>query len=264
MLTRFTCLLFIALVVNISPTVSGATDWSRDDRKKGEELWETAIAAKGGRERLHSIKSFGISYVDTARNFLGLAVHRGIVESLYAFPNKSWAWDDGLPPPFSLSVRVLNLEQDLSCTAFRNNPNPVCGQPKQRGPSPANEYISQVQYLYLMETRWVRPIPYSVTTDKIEGKTVEVLHTRFADKRIDYYLNQKTHLPRRVSVFCGNSSRATLSVDLYDYVNVDGIQMPSKQHKGKINFEVNPPYDETIFTHPPVIAAGPHAWRRIK
>jgi hypothetical protein len=220
-----------------------------EDLRKANGLWELAIAAKGGREQLYRVSSLLISYQDTVRNFLGIPVHRGIVGTLYAFPDKSWGWDDGLPPPFRLTVSSLNLERDRRCHLRAGAAAPVCGSAK-KGPSPPDEGLSQVQYLYLMETKWVKPVALSVTKGEIGLKKVDVLHTRFENKRIDYFLDRKTHLPARVAVFYGNSDRATFTVELSEYINVNGIQMPGKQKKGRITFQINPSYDPDIFTRP--------------
>ncbi|MEO8436471.1 MAG: hypothetical protein ABI596_16355, partial [Pyrinomonadaceae bacterium] len=132
------------------------------------------------------------------------------------------------------------------------------------GPSQTNDLISQAQFVYLMETRWVRPVPYSLTRDKIGGRSVDVLHTRFADQRIDYYLDGKTHRAMRVTVFYGNRSSASLKFDFSQYENLGGIQMPRKQKNGEIAFELNPVFDEEVFTRPPAIGRGPQAWRKLE
>jgi len=224
-------------------------------------LWEQAIAAKGGREQLHQVTNLVMSYQETVRNFLGFVVHRGVVERLYVFPNKSWSWEDGLPAPFRLSTGWLDVEQNRRCRIYAGSSSPVCGPAKQKT-SPADEGITQVQYLYLMETRWVKPAPTSVTKGNIGLKQVDVLHTRFENKRVDYFLDRKTHLPARVAVFYNDSDRATIMFDFSDYVTVNGIQMPGRQKKGKINFQINAVYDESIFTRSPSIEAGPKAWQR--
>jgi hypothetical protein len=229
--------------------------------QQAKELWEQAIAAKGGRDQLYKVNSLLMSYTETTRNVLGIVVHRGIVERIYVFPGKVWGWDDGLPPPFHLSVGMLNVERNLRCMIYAGASKPVCGPAKQ-GSSPPEAGINQMQYLYLMETRWVKPVPLSVWRDSIGLKKVDVLHTRFENEKVDYYLDRKTHLPLRVAVFYGGSNHATLQIDLSEYVSVDGIQMPGKQKSAKISFQINPPYDESIFTRPPSIELGPHAWQR--
>ena len=110
-----------------------------------------------------------------------------------------------------------------------------------------------------METRWVRPVPLDVT--KSESK-FDVLHTRLGDKRIDYFLDRKTHLPMRVAVFYGSSGKPTLTVEFSEYVRVGAIQMPGKQKRARVSFQINPSYDESIFIRLPSVTAGPHAWQR--
>jgi hypothetical protein len=225
-----------------------------------QDLWEQAVAAKGGREQLERVNSLLISYRETVRNFLGVVVHRGDVERLYVFPDKMWGWDDGLPPPFRLTVNLLDIGRDRRCTLYKGAAAPICG-PARQGSAPPDEGLVQVQLLYLMESRWVKPTPVGVTKDKIGFQQVDVLHARFQDKRVDYFLDRKTHLPIRVSIFYGASERPTISFELSDYAPVGGVLMPGKQKRAKINFQINPPYDETIFTRPPSFEAGPRGFR---
>jgi len=250
--------LFFIFLLPASAVASKAQE--SQNAGQAEALWEQAIAAKGGREQLYRISSLVMSYQETVRNFLGLTMHRGIVERLYVFPGKSWEWDDGLPPPFRLIVRSINLERNLRCHVYGRASAPVCGPAKQA--NPPDEGIIQVQYLYLMETRWVKPVPLRVTEGRIGLKKVDVLHTRVDNRRVDYVLDRKTHLPVRVAVFYGSGDRATFAVDLSKYVTVSGIQMPSKQKKGRISFQINPLYDDGIFIHPPSVEGGPQAWLR--
>jgi len=250
-------LLFLTLFL-ISFSILRIQAQSQDDQK-AKKLWEAAIAAKGGREQLYHVNTLVISYQETTRNFLGIIVHRGIVEGIYVFPDKMWSWDDGLPPPFHLSVGWLNLEQNRRCTMYAGASAPACGPARQ---GDLNEGISQIQYLYLMETRWVKPVPLSVTNGNIGLKKIDVLHTSFENTKIDYFLDRKTHLPLRVAIFYNGSDRATRIVEFSDYVIVSGVQLPSKQKKTRISFQINPLYDADIFRHPPSISGGPHAWRQ--
>lgn len=115
--------LFFILLLPASAVASKAQE--SQSAGQATALWDQSIAAKGGREQLYRVCSLVMSYRETARNFLGLAVHRGIVEGLYVFPDKSWRWDDGLPPPFRLSIRLLNLERNLRCYLNAGSSAPV-------------------------------------------------------------------------------------------------------------------------------------------
>jgi hypothetical protein len=248
------CLLLILFL----SAASSAQD--AQDSRRAEELWEQAVAAKGGREQLYKVNSLLISYRDTVRNFLGVVVHRGDFEALHVFPDRTWTWDGALPPPFTLSVSSLDVSRNRRCRISEGAPTPTCGAAEHPA-LPADEGLVQVQYLYLLETRWVKPTPVGVTEERIGLKKVDVLHARFREKRIDYFLDRKTHLPLRVSVFHGRSERATLSYNFSEYAIIGGVMMPGKQMSGHINFQINPPYDESVFTRPPSLEAGPHAWR---
>jgi hypothetical protein len=116
LITSF-CVLTSPLILSAQITVvAEQTKAHEESKQKAEVLWAEAVVAKGGRERLYQVNSLVISYQETARNLLGFVVHRGLVERLYVFPGKSWSWDDGLPPPFHVTVSMYNLERNSSCT----------------------------------------------------------------------------------------------------------------------------------------------------
>src|SRR5687767_14697401 len=116
--------IFFLLILPAS-AVAGDIQESQSTQQ-AQTLWEQAVVAKGGREHLHRVNSLLINYQDTVRNFLGVVVHRGDVETLYVFPDKMWGWDDGLPPPFNLTVNVLDVGRDRRCTAYKGSAAPIC------------------------------------------------------------------------------------------------------------------------------------------
>ena len=232
-----------------------------DEAGRARALWEQAVAARGGREQLHRVESLLISYRETVRNFFGVVVHRGDVERLYAFPDRMWGWDDGLPPPFSLTINTLDLGRDRRCTLRKTSAAPLCG-PARQGQANPDEGLVQAQLLYLMETRWVKPTPVGVRAGSVGLRKVDVLRARFGDRRIDYFLDRKTHLPARVALYYGAGERPALTVDLSDYAPVGGVLMPGRQKDGRVNFQINPPYDAGVFARTPSIEAGPKAWQR--
>lgn len=262
LLLPIVCLLVIPLSVCAQGGVAVEERLAQDEsRQRSEKLWEQSIAAKGGRERLQQVKSLAISYQAVWRNFLGVVVHRGLVEALYVFPDKSWSWDDGLPPPFHLTVSMFNLERRISCTMYAGASEPKCREP--RNPDQyfnQSEGLARIQYLYLMETKWIKPVPVRATKGSLELQVVDVVQTDVNGKRVDYYLDRETHLPRRVVTFFP-SGRVWETYDFRDYRSIAGIQMPGVQKKGKIDFQLNPSYDETIFTRPPSIKDGATAWQ---
>ncbi len=70
------------------------------NRKAAERVWELAVQAQGGRDKLLSI-----------RNEVVITKERGhITESLFVFPNKWWNWDDLRPTMFGVVMRMENYE----------------------------------------------------------------------------------------------------------------------------------------------------------
>lgn len=234
---------------------------SQVSRQQAEALWEQAIAAKGGRARLAQVNSLAISYEETARNLLGRVVHRGQVERLYVFPDKSWSWDDGLPPPFHLTVNMFNRERRTSCTVSTDAPAPRCSEPRDADSFfHQGEGLARTQYLYLLETKWTQPAPLAATAGRLGTQAVDIVRTVVNGRRVDYYFDRRTHLARRIVTFF-ESGRVWETYDFSDYLSVEGIQMPGRQKNGRLNFQINPAYDESIFTRPPSIEAGAKAWQ---
>src|SRR5438128_1874860 len=70
-----------------------------------KQLWEMAIAAKGGRERLYAAKSIAIT-----QHFS----KRGASTELCVFPDKFWFWEDRRPGELGLGAGITNFERNLS------------------------------------------------------------------------------------------------------------------------------------------------------
>jgi hypothetical protein len=87
--------------------------------------------------------------------------------------------------------------------------------------------------LYLMETRWVRPVPVRARTEREGGKRIDVVETLVGRTRVDFYLHHKTRLPFKLVTdqFDGIpqlTDKMGLTVYLEKYKAVDGIQMPRR------------------------------------
>jgi hypothetical protein len=60
---------------------------------------------------------------------------------------------------------------------------------------------------------------------------VEVVHTRFENKRIDYLVDRKTHLPVRIVVHADGPQRSGLEVKLSKYLNIEALRCRPKRIK---------------------------------
>ena len=97
--------LLIVLLLILTPIIQGKQTSKSDDgsRTEAERLWELAVAAKGGRERLYSVESVLIT--TKAKYWFGFfqrAYHND--EELYVFPDRCWLWFDARPSVFGLNI----------------------------------------------------------------------------------------------------------------------------------------------------------------
>ena len=131
----------------------------------------------------------------------------------------------------------------------------------------------------MLETKWLKPVLVSASRARIRGRTVDVVRTMLRDnvegfspdnKRIDFAFDRETHLPMRVSFYHIRSGEDVLFLteDLSDYTDASGIKVPQKREidggVDKMNIQINVEYNEEIFIKPPLIAAGPEAWKIAK
>jgi hypothetical protein len=247
-----------------SESVAAQTSVERDPVK----LWEQAIEAKGGRERLYAVRNVLESYDDKT------------TVALYVFPEKLWEWTDYRPTPLGIRMEMDNPQGKLSYKIEEATPNP----PPNLGERHAKEALWDnyyAQLYYLLETQWIKPFPVRVYSGTIGGRPVDVLQTlvHYSDAprtnqagyRVDFHLDKQSHLPLEVAFPSDDSQginygRGTYYVTFADYADVSGIQMPRKvghliKPKIPLSVQVNLEYDPGIFERPPSIKAGPDAWR---
>jgi len=229
-----------------------------------DELWGRAIAGKGGRERLLSIENVLEDAEYTFWIWFKLKRRTEIHLRFLVLPNKSWLWDDWRPGKLDLFVVVANGEEGL---CWRIGP-PDSPQQEDCPRDPLGLNDLYYQLAYLMKTRWVDPEPLRAWADKLEGRRVYVLRVRAAPFEAKYYLDPKTYLARRVVVYDTRKSNDNpfYTADLFDYVAVDGIQMPTKvSEQGSAKYpkrwEFNLDYDPEAFRRPPSVEEGPYAWK---
>lgn len=274
--------LFLCAVTTIAHDVD-------TDRQRAETLWEEAIRAKGGRERLHSIESLLISstidlHVITpafGSNSPGGHVDQE-TERLYAMPGKAWLYE--FTPSFdaSLEATVINRERNLCFVTLapvslsRSIPGlSVCV------PATWSKRLIQDPVFYLMETKWVRPVPVRTRVEGKGKKQQDVIETEVGRFRIDFYLDRKTHLPAKLVTQEDYGDlrmprEMNLMVTFEEYFEVDGIQMPRRVTRvplltqvnrrdtelARYKFNVN--YDEKIFKSPISRKAKFKDWERKK
>lgn len=243
-----------------------------ENRQEAERLWELAIAAKGGRERLYGVKNLQVSVREKVRYLIRRLPF--IDESLYVFPGKSWEWNDQRPAIFGFSVTVYNQDEDMKYWYLDHGKGGSSGKAslsESMYGGGAITYLRYIQLRYFMETKWVKPIPISVQKGKAGRKSVDIVQTIVKgptrggknEERIAFALDQKTHLPLQLIFYTVTFGQEySGAVPLSDYVDVDGIQMPSKVYGLKTTYRLNVDYDEQIFMREPNIEAGILQWMK--
>ena len=265
---------------------------------EAEKLWEQAIAAKGGRERLYAIGNFVVSSKSRFRSSPRPDVAVGITEeSLYVLPGKWWNFFDYRPGKMGYRINVLNFDRSIWWTVSSGKKVPIPSRPDldKAFLEDFRYRFRQAQFLYLLETKWIKPTLVGARTDSIGFNKYDVVETLIAERqmrrlvqeastkrlklevidderevRADFYLDRKTHLPVRIvtdSRAARGSGKGAMddTCSLDDYAEVGGIQMPGIVNCGykenRTSYQFNVDYNESIFEHPPTRDLKPDAWR---
>lgn len=274
-------LTFLSLLADQSviTLASGKPQQDNQSQQEVERLWEQTIAAKGGRERLHAIHnmviSTGGSYKPlkfkikpegtvTSRSGSRISISR---EELYVFPSKLWRWDDYRPAVFGLWVEMYNFEtkkQQVITDGDPNHPPAAISDDDLH----SREFLLITQFIYLLESKWVRPRLLNVTAERIGSRIFDVIQTEAEWMHVDFAIDRGTHLPIRITTYNKFKGKVYPNVlKLSDDANIDGIEVPltlemSDGHKEKSIVKFNVEYKEEIFTKPLSIEAGPEAWMK--
>ena len=127
--------------------------------------------------------------------------------------------------------------------------------------------LDRGQAALLLETKWLRPVPLSATTERIGLKKVDIVQTNVNGTRVDFALDQETHLPIQVRFYEVVNGKTYIDVQrLSDYVEVNGIKVPQtiKLDDGSVDkslIKFNVSYNEAIFSKPPT-KTDREAWQR--
>lgn len=280
-----TLVLCIVAALALASVASAQAPAPKDDaeRARAAALWEEAVRAKGGRERLLSIKSLLITSTIYARAPKGSNTKDAV--RLYAMPGKAWVYTHTPEFHVKLDATVINTERKLCTVTLAPAGSGV------RGLSPClsetwTQYLLQDPFIYLLETEWVRPVPLRARTEGQGQKQVDVIEAEVGKLRADFYLHRKTRLPFKiVTEWYGGIGRATgtlgpMEVLLEDYAAVEGVQMPRRvtrrflpTHRESVGdpptgdeerarYQFNVEHDPAVFDAPVPKNVKPDDWKR--
>ena len=255
----------------LSVTIAGS---AQEDRRTAQALWEEAIAARGGRERLAGIRSFAILQKTRFRGFMTRDVARGKVDQIVCeLPDKWWEFLDYRPGLMGYSVEVVDTLTGLGWASLSGTP----ARPFRRPDTNAAYRMRQLQYVYFLQTRSVQPRPRGASRVRLGLRSADRVDTVMDDESVVFYFDPATHLPLRIET----SRKITLKpprpevkgtgqlkyvFELADYQEVGGVKVPGRVKLGgdaaESRVEINPDYDPSIFTNPPASDATIDSWRR--
>jgi hypothetical protein len=254
-------------------TVAGG---AQDDRQIAAALWEQAVAAKGGRERLAAIHSFAIleKTAFTPPSLPEMAAGRAW-QMVCALPDAWWDFLDYRPGQMGVAVRAANARTGLGWSTFDGYP----AKPFLRPNTDLKYVMRRLQYIYFLETSAVRPTPLRASRVKLGSKTADRVETQVDDEFVVFDLDVDTHLPTRIETSRKNTLKPPRPgmtppgdikrvYELGDYHEIAGLRVPRRVMFGRdpaeVRVEINPDYEPSIFTTPPSPDATIEAWRKTR
>ena len=216
------------------------------------DIWDSAIEAKCGRDRLYSVRNVVRVTADQV--------------DFWVLPSFYFMSYDMKPSQFGLFIHWFNFERDVGYSLFANELTLEEESPIREGWA-SRLAIGQLEYL--METKWFRPDPISGFRGKQADTVVVNVDCLGYRYRADVVLNKKTHLPVEIGIYIRPGQTKALLRRFKDYVEVDGIKFPSRVSDPQLGtgwsvpskFEINAEYDPEFLTKPPDINAGPYQWK---
>jgi hypothetical protein len=250
---------FVLTTSAYAQTVRGGASES-DSAARARQLWEAAVAAKGGRERLRNVKSLFVKAELSGgdRNY-----------ELHVFPDYGFDYSYVGKKEIT-TVTVRNARRGVTWW----QPNGSEAQELKYDENDAYGNL-KAQLVYLLVTHDIDPTPLRSRKEWLGLRRVDVVETDASGWRVDYYLDPDTHLPLRVTLPSSPKTHAegkmNAVISLEDYADVGGVMMPRKATRSsttnpskwteRLTFEINPSYDEGIFGQPPNPKMGGEAWR---
>ena len=245
------------------------------EQSEAERIWEQAIAAKGGRERLYGVRNMVImssgSYKalrfkispDKEVESKSLRPSGLYREELFVFPSRYWAWDDYRPAVFGLWIHVYDYSRRTKYVITDGEPHHPAETIEDKE---MDLPLYFPQLMYLLESNWLKPKPLRVHVER----SIDVVETELERRRYDFGIDRSTKLPVSFTSYSEYAGKTYQNeVKFLDYKEVGGIMVPlavqmGDGHKEYSAIKFNVDYNENIFASAPSIDGGPHAWMKAK
>jgi len=227
---------------------AAVTSYGADPR----DLWEQAVKAKGGHERLRAVHSLAV-YMKPAE-----IVMTGPPETwLFVFPNRYFEYDGRGPLSTTRSVIVDGAAERVSMD--------VNGMPRatRRLGQRERDQFTWNQLVYLLETAWLQPQPVAAQHNAL---TVEAGGRSF---RLSL---SKAYLPERIWSLPNSGEKRKTDYDyhLQRYRAFQGVFLPTRvastagthEWTWDVDYEIDAKYNPKLFERQANLDDGPEPWRQ--
>jgi hypothetical protein len=217
-------------------------------------VWEQAVQAKGGRERLRKVQTLAI-FMKPAQVVLAGAP----ANWLYVFPDRYFEWEGRKGVEYSIVV-------DGTAGRIAMDAN---GRPRAAWSmtSVERDRLTLNQVMYLLETAWLQPKLLGVRPARLHK--YNVLTVSAGGRIFDLSLNG-SNLPERIFSRRGENSKIKYDYQMEHYREFQGISLPTRiigsegnrASTWDVDYEIDAKYNPKMFERPPDLADGPEPWRR--
>lgn len=230
-----------------------------------QELWEQAVKAKGGHQRLRAVHTLAVYMKPAAIVLTGPPA-----TWLFVFPDRYFEYDgrgSGSYPFVAAngigmadSPRSITVDGGADRVAMDANGIPRTAWHLTRM---ERDRLTLNQLVFLLETAWLQPAPVAA---KHEVLTVEA-----GGRTFRLSLN-KEHLPERVLSLSNSGKKRKTEYDYHldRYREFQGVFLPTRVAlttglrlwTWDVDYEIDAKYNPKLFERTPDLADGPEPWRR--
>jgi hypothetical protein len=262
-MTRQTKLIALMLMISASYMIISGLAFAQEPTP-AQEVWEKAITAKGGRERLYQVSNILKHWSSPARTASGRRYHR-TGTALSVLPDKVWSYTDHGPEVFGKIAHMSDYE-NLTEYFWADGRKNVTAKPLPLGFVRSMKFHQNTTIFYLMESKWLKPKLVDMNSSSVAGDKVFVIQTSVDGRRVDFAISQKTYLPLKITMHdVGSNGKVYIHKMLMDnYVEIDGVKVPLRtkyddQEWVTSRVRFNEDYDPSIFLRAPD-NLGPDSW----
>lgn len=217
-----------------------------------QEVWEQAVKAKGGRDRLHSVHSLAIFMKPADVNQRGAATNW-----LCVFPDRYFEYDGA---GVGGTQRALVVDGSADRAAMD-----ATGVPRHARHLSSYEHdqLALNQIVFLLESAWLAPRPVEVRHN--------VLVVEAAGRSYKLFLDSAS-LPERIQSLPLRPEKHANKYDyrLQRYRDFQGVMLPARVESVSgvhasiwdVDYEIDAKYNPKLFERMPDLGNGPEPWRQ--